>query len=141
MTRIQTKSGQPLVYNTTVPVLANEEEAAFECDVSGNLKVTLATTLDDVNDSITVYPKCSFANISASAQIKASAGQIYGVIVNSMSSGTLKLWDNTAGSGTILCNTITFAATDRFISLFGATFGTGLYATVGGTADLTILYR
>lgn len=103
--------------------------------------VALYNTLDHTNDSITTYPKCSYTNLSASATIKAGEGQAYGVVINSHSSGTLKLWDNTAGSGTVICNTISFAAGERFIPLLGATFGTGLYATIGGTADITILYR
>jgi hypothetical protein len=108
---------------------------------TGNVKTTLATTLDDTNDSITVYPKCSYVNLSASALVKTGAGQVYGVIVNSHTSGTLKLWDNTSAATTVLCNTITFAAGERWIPLFGMTFGTGLYATIAGTADITIAYR
>lgn len=38
-------------------------------------------------------------------------------------------------------NTITLGAAERFIPLYGAGFGTGLYFTLGGTADVTILYR
>lgn len=110
-------------------------------DAIGNLKITSATTLDDVNDSITTYPKCSYTNTAASVLIKTGVGQVYGIIINSHTSGTLKLWDNTAASGTVLCETMTFAVGERFIPLLGATFGTGLFATIGGTANITILYR
>lgn len=109
--------------------------------LTGFLKTTLSSALDDVNDSITNYPKCSYVNTAASALIKTGAGQVYGIVINSHTSGTLKLWDNTAGSGTVLCNTMTFAVGERFIPLLGATFGTGLYATISGTADVTILFR
>ena len=130
------------VYNSTPATRASGViNNITEVDSVGNAKATLATTLDDVNDSITTYPKCSYVNMSASTLVKTGAGQVYGVIVNSHSSGTLKLWDNSAGSGTVLCNTMTFAAGERWIPLFGMTFGTGCYATVGGTADLTIAYR
>ncbi len=110
-------------------------------DATGNALVSQATTLDDVNDSITVYPKCSYVNLSASALVKTGAGQAYGVIINSHAGGTLKFWDNTAASGTVMFNTITLAASERWIPFWGATFGTGLYVTIGGTADITILYR
>jgi hypothetical protein len=110
-------------------------------DGANALRHTLATALDDTIDSITVYPKCSYANLSSSGLVKNEAGNVYGIIVNSHSSGTIKLWDNTAGSGTVICNTISFAVGERFIPLLGATFGTGLYATIGGTADVTILYK
>ena len=110
-------------------------------NTSADRYVDLGTTLDDVNDSITVYPKCSYVNLSASALVKTGAGQVYGVIIASHTSGTLKLWDNTSAATTILVNTMTFAAGERFIDLRGMTFGTGLYATIGGTADITIAYR
>jgi hypothetical protein len=130
-------------YNATRTVRADGESVTqTETNAVGDISMTLGTALDDVNDSITTYPKCSYTNTAASALIKTGAGQVYGVIINSHNSGTLKLWDNTAGSGTVICNTITFAAGERFIPLLGATFGTGLYATIGGTAaDITILYR
>jgi hypothetical protein len=83
-----------------------------------------------------------YTNISASAQIKATPGALHGFIVNSHTNGTLKLWDNTAGSGTVLLNTITFAAGANFVNLpQGVSFNTGLYATIGGTADITILWK
>ena len=81
------------------------------------------------------------ANLSASALVKTGAGNVKGVVINSQSSGTLKLWDNTSAATTVLFNTITFAATDRYIDLFGAAFNTGLYATIGGTADITVVYE
>lgn len=80
-----------------------------------------------------------YTNISASALIKTGSGTLYGFIVNSHTSGTLKLWDNTSAATTVLLNTITFAAGPNFVSLpMGISFYTGLYATVGGTADITL---
>lgn len=82
-----------------------------------------------------------FKNLSASAQIKVGAGKVVGVIINSHSSGTLKLWNSLTAANAIVCNTITFAAGERFVPLYNATFTIGLYATIGGTADITIVYR
>jgi hypothetical protein len=83
-----------------------------------------------------------YLNGTTSQAIKSARGALYGIVVNSHSSGTLKLWDNTAGSGTVLLNTITFAAGSGIQLNFpqGVEFGTGLFATVGGTIDYTILY-
>lgn len=130
-------------YNSTKPTVANGQFIGPQSDSSGNIYNTLGSALDDVNDSITTYPKCSYTNISASALIKTGAGQAYAIVVNSYTAtATIKLWDNTAGSGTVLLNTITIAATDRVIPLFGATFATGLYVTIAvAAADITILYR
>ena len=84
---------------------------------------------------------CKYVNTAASVAVKSAPGTVYGVIVNSHTSGTLKLWDNTAGSGKVLMNTYTFTAGSGNIMFpMGISFNTGLYATVGGTADLTILY-
>jgi hypothetical protein len=82
-----------------------------------------------------------YKNLSASAQIKVGSGELSGVIVNSHTIGTLKLWDSLTATGTVICNTITFASGERFIPLYNATFNTGLFATIGGTADITIIYN
>lgn len=103
--------------------------------------VNMFTSLDPVNDGIRTYPDASPVNLTASALIKTGSGRVQGIVINSHTAGTLKLWDNTAGSGTVLTNTMTFAVGERFIPLLGATFGTGLYATIGGTADVTILFN
>lgn len=82
-----------------------------------------------------------YSNISASAAVKSGNGTLYGFIVNSHSSGTLKLWDNTAGSGTVIMNTFSFPTGSGVYTLpMGVSFYTGLYATIGGTADITLLY-
>ena len=41
----------------------------------------------------------------------------------------------------LMFNTITLAAGERWIPMFGASFNNGLYYTEGGTADVTFLYR
>jgi len=83
-----------------------------------------------------------YTNGTGSGAIKSAAGAYYGVVVNSHTSGTLKLWDNTAGSGTVLMNTFTFPAGSGFYNFpQGISFNTGLFATVGGTLDYTILWK
>lgn len=84
-----------------------------------------------------------YTNLSASAQIAPGAGTLYGVIVNSNSSGTLKLWDALTATGTVIMNTYTFAAGSSIINLshVGISFYTGLFATIGGTADITIITK
>lgn len=82
-----------------------------------------------------------YLNGTTSQAVKSAAGSFHGFIVNSHTSGTLKFWDNTAGSGTVLLNTITLAAGPGFYTLpMGVSFNTGLFVTVGGTIDYTILY-
>lgn len=83
-----------------------------------------------------------YTNLSASAQIKAGSGTLYGIIVNSHTSGTLKLWDSLTASGTVITNTYTFATGSQVITFpQGVSYYTGLFATIGGTADITILWK
>lgn len=82
-----------------------------------------------------------YLNGTTSQVVKSSPGTLFGFTVNSHSSGTLKFWDNTAGSTTVLLNTITFAAGPGFYMIpDGVDFNTGLFATVGGTIDYTIIF-
>ena len=81
-----------------------------------------------------------YTNITASTLIKTGAGTVQGFIVNSNTSGTLKLWDNTSAATTVIINTYTFPAGSSVVTFpAGISFYTGLYATVGGTADVTIV--
>jgi hypothetical protein len=122
-------------------------------DASGNDIVTtgadslssLSTRIageDLTNDVLKIQDSASYTNLSASALIKTGAGVLKGIVVNSHSSGTLKLWDNTSAATTVLFNTITFAAGSGIvINLPAVEFSTGLYATIGGTADITLLWK
>lgn len=82
-----------------------------------------------------------YKNISASALVKTGTGNVLGVVVNSHTNGTLKLEDAVTDTTPIIFNTITFASGPGFYNLFGAKFTTGLYAVIGGTADITIIYN
>lgn len=82
-----------------------------------------------------------YSNKSSSGLIHTGQGSIVGVVVNSHSSGTLKFWDSTTAANTVLFNTITLAAGERYIPLFEANFTTGLFLTIGGTADVTVIYK
>ncbi len=122
-------------------------------DTSGNELVTTSTESstslgtkiageDLTNDVLKVRTPATYTNLSASALIKTGAGVVSGLVVNSHSSGTLKLWDNTSAATTVLLNTITFAAGSGIVLDLGSDvqFSTGLYATIGGTADITIFW-
>lgn len=83
-----------------------------------------------------------YVNLTASATVKTGFGKVYGMYVNSTSSGTIKLWDNTSGSGTVINNTITPAVGYHKLGPEeGASFNTGLYATIGGTLDVTLYFE
>lgn len=83
----------------------------------------------------------TYKNLSASGLIETGPGTLQGIVINSHSSGTLKFWDNTSAATTIIFNTITLAAGERWIPFFGAKFTVGCFLTIGGTADVTVLYN
>lgn len=81
-----------------------------------------------------------YTNGTTSQAIRSTAGLLYGIIVNSHSSGTLKLWDNTTATGSVIMNTFSFpAGSGVYMFPTPIEFYTGLFATVGGTLDYTIL--
>ncbi len=88
-------------------------------------------------------------NITGSVLVRSGAGRVLGVIVNSHSSGTLKLWNNTSAAldGNInpqneglVCDTFTFPAGSGVYSFGhdGIPFN-ALYATVGGTLNCNLI--
>lgn len=114
---------------------------AATADAAKNLITTMGTGLNHIDDEVTVIPKSTYSNISISTSVATGTGNLFGILINSHSSGTIKVWDSLAASGTVLANTITLAVGERFIDFKGATFGTGLYITIGGTADITVFYK
>ena len=83
-----------------------------------------------------------YKNITADTLIKTGFGQVAGFVVNSHTSGTLKLWDNTSAATTVITNTYTFPSGSQVVSFpEPISFNTGLYAEIGGHVDLTIIYQ
>ena len=83
---------------------------------------------------------CKYFNGTTSQSIKVGHGTLYGIVVNSHAVGTLKLWDSASASGAVIFNTITLVAGPNFIPFpMGISFYTGLFASVTGTIDYTIL--
>lgn len=89
-----------------------------------------------------MQPNGKYLNGTSSQAVKTGNGTVFGIYVNSHTSGTIKLWDNTAGSGTVILNTITLAAGPQLVQLpaSGISFYTGLFITIGGTIDYTVIY-
>jgi hypothetical protein len=80
-----------------------------------------------------------YLNATGDTLVATGAGFLCGIFVASASgSPTIKLWDNTAASGTVLVNTFTPAAGTWYPLPFH--FKTGLYLDVGGTVDVTVSY-
>ena len=86
-------------------------------------------------------PYIRHKNLTASALIDnaPAPANLFGWMVNSHTGGTLKIWDSLTASGDVVFNTITFPAGSGLIYYFpdGLNFSVGIFATIGGTADIT----
>jgi hypothetical protein len=79
------------------------------------------------------------AQITGSQNVKSGQGAILGVIVSGSTSGTLALYDSATTTTTSkLVDTI--ALTGGGVLPISLGFSAGLYAVIGGTASITIVY-
>lgn len=86
----------------------------------------------------------AFTNLAASAAVLSTGGVFYGAILTAGSdAATLTLYDNTAGSGTVICKLSASAAniTVDWVPAVRIPVKTGIYATITGTTpSATILW-
>lgn len=128
-----------LKYNATAPTLTDGQVIVQQADVNGNTKTSMATALSKNTDSITSRPEgTTYVNLTASALVRTGAGILVGMYVNSTTGGTIKFWDQTSAASPVMNNTITPAI--GYHPLGNGTFGTGLYATIANTLDVTLYY-
>jgi hypothetical protein len=98
---------------------------------------------DVLNDKITERDEAGSSTgvISASVLARTGTTQLQKLIVYSATAGTVKIWDNTAGSGTILEDTMTFTtSTPIVVDLEHDVAGTGVYITIGGTISCKLIF-
>lgn len=82
-----------------------------------------------------------YTNLTATGLIKTGSGMVKGFIINSHTNGTLKLWDAVTATTPVLMNTYTFTAGSGVVNFPEAiAFTKGLFATVGGTLDITLVW-
>ena len=138
------KFGYTGVYNATPITLEDQEGSALAVDINSTLKTTLSAQLageDLVKDIMKVEEQASYLNGTTSQLTATGSGVFFGFVVNSHTSGTLKFWDALTATTPVLLNTITLAAGPAIYTLPAAIrFSAGLYVTVGGTIDYTIVF-
>ncbi len=133
------------VYNLTKPTLDDGDRGDVQLNDRGALLTSLYDLIfgeDALQGVLKTEVRMNYTNFTASSQILAGPGRVFGIIINSHSSGTLKLWDALTATGNVVMNTYTFTAGSGYINFPGGIIlGTGLFATIGGTVDLTILTK
>jgi hypothetical protein len=80
-------------------------------------------------------------NITSGTLIKAGAGHVKAIVINSHTSGTLMVLDGLTTAGTVIFATITLGAAEREIDLHDVDFATGLYVDYGGTINCSVIYN
>lgn len=82
------------------------------------------------------------AHITANASVSNVPSVANAILVSSHTSGTVKLWDSLAASGTVALDTFSYATGSQVIPLWGMKFNTGIYFDMGGTTqDVTIIWN
>lgn len=80
-----------------------------------------------------------YKQMSASALVKTGYGRLRGVFCSSSTGGTLTLYDDLVGATPLIANTFSLTAA-TYYNMADVAYGTGLYATIGGTAEITLFY-
>lgn len=88
----------------------------------------------------------SFKSIATATTtvVKTGAGQLHQLIVAGGTLGTIKVYDNTAASGTVILDTITPATltgSGPFVVTLDVTVATGITVVTGAATVITVTYR
>lgn len=91
-------------------------------------------------DRMMTLPKYSTAYISTATTttVKSGAGVLHSITIGETAAGAITIYDNTAGSGTVLLVLKASIAEQTFI--FDIDFGTGLTIVTAGASKLQVSY-
>ena len=98
--------------------------------------------LDNVNDSVTNYPVSSSSTYIATATttvVKSGAGHLARIVVGETAAGAITIYDNTAGSGTILG--VLKASVVEGDYEYNVAFSTGLTIVTAAASKITVVWR
>jgi len=132
-------------------VVGNEIVVLPGTDSNNNAPVSLGTTIageDLTNDVMKVEQRFSYLNIpsAATTTVKSGSGLLHSIIITNpgATSNTIKIYDSTAASGTVIVDWSTSGGTPAAGSyIFDVSFTTGLTVVTAGTTspNLTVTYR
>lgn len=131
-------------YNATPPTYGDGDVAATQLDENGNTKVVeqyAPLYEDNVNGVAKVEQRFTARHISTATTttVKTGSGLLHSIVVQGGTAGTIIVYDNTAGSGTIIAS---FDSTNAIASyVFDCTFATGLTVVTDAATKLTVNYR
>ena len=131
-------------YRSSATTYTDGDATVLQSDVNGNLKVTNATLQageDLTNDVLKVEQRYTNIAISTATTttVKSGAGYLNCIRVIGGTLGNVTIYDNTAGSGTVLCPTVT--PVQNGVLLENITFSTGLTVVTAAATVITGSYR
>ena len=90
---------------------------------------------------VSFKPSRPWPQTTASGVTQTGPGALTGIMVTAASATpTIKIWDNIAGSGTVLVDTFTPVAGTMY-NFPDASFNIGCYISISGTVSCTVLTR
>lgn len=118
-------------------------ERGANVDATANLMVNLGTLVegeDQTYHRMMTMPKYSYVYISTATTTtaKTGAGVFHGIVVQGGTTGTIIIYDNTAGSGTIIASFDTTVALASYF--FDVPFSTGLTIVTSAATKITAMY-
>ena len=142
----------PAIANAATPSWTETYDVKLSEDLSGNTRVTLGTKITGENftaDRLNNEPVYSTTSITTqtTTTVRSGTGTLAGFLIPTpVATATVKIYDNTAASGTVLVDTITFPAAllnsgPIFVKL-DASYATGITVVTGvATMAIDIYYR
>lgn len=96
---------------------------------------------DNTNGVAKTEQRFSYSHIATATTtaVKSASGFLHAITVNTTAAGAITIYDNTAGSGTIIG--IIKASVVEQTFTFNVSFATGLTIVTAGASDLTVSYR
>jgi hypothetical protein len=114
----------------------------------GAVSVELANppaSWDEAFDKTVVEHRYQYRNVTTSSQIKASSGLVHTICIEpttaTPTAGLAILYDNTAGSGTIIWQKWLTATDSGVLRILDITFDTALFLTLPANFNGTVTYR
>lgn len=91
--------------------------------------------MDTSNQSLALF-------VTSSVQVRSSRGSISGIFCSIASgSPTIKVWNNTSATGTVLIETFTPVAGTMYDFGKDLIATNGIFVTIGGTVSCTVFYN
>lgn len=132
------------VYNATPTVRTEGQGGPLQADANGNIKMAEQYEIpggDSVNDVMKVEERFSTTYISTATTtvVKGSAGFLHAITIGETAAGTISIYDNATGAGTVINVLKASIAEQTFV--FDCVFAAGLTIITAAASKLSVSWR